>query len=170
MWKWQHLCKTGRCVCEIDCSVFSDTKSLRKARQAPLGQIRPSGRNRSLCRAHKSLSQEWESGYPADLWLPQKIQNWVISCTSLMSGTGLLLCCRVRTKEEEEWRKNWSSEWSLAATVSLVFVGEEIHLSCCWLLVSLRAYTTVMSWKKTPGVTINKVFSMNQLFENDEQL
>lgn len=24
--------------------------------------------------------------------------------------------------------------------------------------------------KKTPGVTINKVFSMNQLFENDEQL
>lgn len=65
-----------------------------------------------------------------------------------MSGTGLLLCCRVRTKEEEEWRKNWSSEWSLAATVSLVFVGEEIHLSCCWLLVSLRAYTTVMSWKK----------------------
>lgn len=58
MWKWQHLCKTGCCVCEIDCSVFSDTKSLRKARQAPLGQIRPSGRNRSLCHAHKSLSQE----------------------------------------------------------------------------------------------------------------
>lgn len=56
MWKWQHLCKTGRCVCEIDCSVFSDTKSLRKARQAPLGQISLSCSQKLVSRIRERIS------------------------------------------------------------------------------------------------------------------
>lgn len=56
MWKRQHLCKTGCCVCEIDCSVFSDTKSLRKARQAPLGQISLSCSQKLVSRIRERIS------------------------------------------------------------------------------------------------------------------
>lgn len=88
-WEWQSLCKASWYVCEIYCSAFSEVESPCKSGQAPLEQIRLSGRYRSLCHTHKSLSHNKR----ADIhWIShchsQKIQNWVISSTFLMTGTG----------------------------------------------------------------------------------
>lgn len=108
LWKRQYPRKTRRYACEIDCSVFSEIESLCKARQAPLGQIRPSGRHMPLCHTHKSSSHNKGTDIQRISHCHRKYKIGWYQALFVRPGQECSLCLCVRTKEGEEGRKNWS--------------------------------------------------------------
>lgn len=110
-------------------SVFTEIENLCKARQTPLGQIRASGRHRSLCHTHKSLSHNKRADIQ-HISHCLKIRNWVKSSTSLMIA--LCVCVSGQRKVWGDWSGS-NSEYRVTGEKKSIYLAGSCK--CYFLLI-----------------------------------